>query len=107
MWAHQHIFFEDGKSPRDIGYFEDGLHGDDAKNIKATWIITRTGLKDACLRKAVSRVRPLPYSLFGDKSKEQEQYNCQDWVEEVLNMYDALISGKNYYPKSTKFIGGR
>jgi hypothetical protein len=64
-------------------------------------------LNDSCLRQAMYRVRPLSYSLLGDKSKEQEQYNCQDWVEEVLSMYDAMSSGKTFYPKSTKFIGGR
>lgn len=65
------------------------------------------GLKDACLRKAVERVRPLQYSLLGDRSKDIVQYNCQDWIDDVLAMYDALVSGKTYYPKSTKFIGGR
>ena len=105
VWAHEHIFFEDGKSPADIGYFDDGLHSDNVGKVK--WIRARSGLKDACLRKAVNMVKPLPYSLLGDKSKNILQYNCQDWVEDVLNMYDALLSGRTYYPKSTKFIGGR
>ncbi|MGN0846409.1 MAG: hypothetical protein ACI4RA_03380 [Kiritimatiellia bacterium] len=60
-----------------------------------------------CLRKVVSRVRPLSYSLLGDRSKGITQYNCQDWVDDVLAMYDALVSGRIYYPKSTTFIGGR
>lgn len=107
VWAHQHIFFEDGKSPQDIGFFDDGLHEDGANNSNATWIRTRCGLKDACLRKAVGIVRPLQYSLLGDRSRGVEQYNCQDWIEEVLAAYDALVSGGTYYPKSTKFIGGR
>ena len=107
VWAHQHIFFEDGKAPQNLGFFDDGVHSDDVNNIKATWIKIRVGLNDACLRKAINRVRPLPYSLFGDRSKYITQYNCQDWVDDVLAMYDALVSGRNYYPKSTKFIGGR
>jgi RHS repeat-associated protein len=107
VWAHQQIFFEDGKSPSNVGFFDDGIHSDNDRNIKTTWIITRTGLKDACLRIAVSRVPPLPYSLFGDKSKDIEQYNCQDWIDEVLAMYDSLIKGSTYYPSSRKFIGGR
>ena len=105
VWAHEHIFFEDGKSPADIGYFDDGLHSDNVGKVK--WIRARSGLKDACLRKAVNMVKPLPYSLLGDKSKNILQYNCQDWIEDVLNMYDALLSGRTYYPMSTKFIGGR
>ena len=105
VWAHEHIFFEDGKSPRDVGYFDSGVHSDTMSG--ATWYIARSGLKDACLRKAVSMVKPLPYSLLGDRDNDIPQYNCQDYVEDVLNMYDAIMSNKVYYPKSTKFIGGR
>ena len=107
VWAHQHIFFEDGKTPSNIGFFDDGVHSDSEVNLKAKWFSTRTGLKDSCLRKAVSFVRPLPYSLFGDKEKGIVQYNCQDWIDDVLSIYDALLSGKTYYPKSTLFIEGR
>ena len=105
VWAHEHIFFEDGKSPRDVGYFDSGVHSDTMSG--ATWYIARSGLKDACLRKAVSMVKPLPYSLLGDRDNDIPQYNCQDYVEDVLNMYDAIMSNKVYYPKSTKFIGRR
>ena len=30
-----------------------------------------------------------------------------DWAEDVLGMYYAIRDGKIYYPKSTKFIGGK
>ena len=105
VWAHQHIFFEDGKEPSNIGFFDDGIHEDSASNIKAKWIPSMVGLKDSCLRTAVSRVRPLKYSLLGDRENALEQYNCQDWIDEVLQMYEALLNGKQYIPKSTKYIG--
>ena len=103
VWAHQHIFFEDDKAPSNLGFFEDGVHSDSTDNLKANWTITIRGLKDNCLRKAIQRVRPLPYSLFGDPAKGIVQYNCQDWIDDVLMMYSALLSGKTYYPRSTLF----
>ena len=36
-----------------------------------------------------------------------EEIRNRYWIEEVLAVYDAMISEKTYYPKSTKFIGGR
>ena len=62
-----------------------------------------SGFNDCIMRKAVSRVRPLPYSLLG--SKDRVKYNCQDWAEEVRLMYYAIKNGTIYYPKSTTFIG--
>ena len=99
--GHENLFFEDGKTPSNLGYFADGLHPDpDNYGYKPAHL---SGLDDCIMRKAVARVRPLPYSLLG--GTERVKYNCQDWAEDVLNMYYAIRDGKIYYPKATKFIG--
>ena len=64
-----------------------------------------SGFDDCVMRKAVARVRPLPYSLLG--GTDRVKYNCQDWAEEVRMMYYAIKAGKTYYPKSMTFIGGK
>lgn len=101
--AHENLFFEDGKSPSDLGYFSDGLHPDpDNYGYNSPHA---SGFDDCVMRKAVARVRPLPYSLLG--GTDRVKYNCQDWAEEVRMMYYAIKTGKTYYPKSTTFIGGK
>lgn len=101
--AHENLFFEDGKTPGDLGYFDDGLHPDRSKIAYQGPHVS--GLNDCIMRKAVKRVRPLPYNLLGDYG--HPKYNCQDWAEDVLNMYYAIKNGSTYYPKSTRFIGGK
>ena len=103
VMAHENLFFEDGKAPGNLGYFSDGLHPDRDNYGYAPAHLK--GLNDCIMRKAVKRVRPLPYSLLG--GTERVKYNCQDWAEDVLSMYYAIRDGKIYYPKSTKFIGGK
>ena len=101
--AHENLFFEDGKSPSNLGYFSDGLHPDpDNYGYNSPHA---SGFDDCVMRKAVARVRPLPYSLLG--GTDRVKYNCQDWAEEVRMMYYAIKAGKTYYPKSTTFIGGK
>ena len=101
--AHENLFFEDGKSPSNLGYFSDGLHPDpDNYGYNSPHA---SGFDDCIMRKAVARVRPLPYSLLG--GTDRVKYNCQDWAEEVRMMYYAIKAGKTYYPKSTTFIGGK
>ena len=101
--AHENLFFEDGKSPSNLGYFSDGLHPDpDNHGYNSPHA---SGFDDCVMRKAVARVRPLPYSLLG--GTDRVKYNCQDWAEEVRMMYYAIKAGKTYYPKSTTFIGGK
>jgi hypothetical protein len=101
--AHENLFFEDGKSPSNLGYFSDGLHPDpDNHGYNSPHA---SGFDDCVMRKAVARVRPLPYSLLG--GTDRVKYNCQDWAEEVRMMYYAIKTGKTYYPKSTTFIGGK
>ena len=100
--AHENLFFEDGKSPDNLGYFSDGLHPD--PDLRGYGSPHASGFNDCIMRKAVARVRPLPYSLLG--GTERVKYNCQDWAEDVRRMYYAIKDGGVYYPPSTTFIGG-
>jgi RHS repeat-associated protein len=99
--AHENLFFEDGKAPDNLGHFSDGLHPDRDKRGYDT--PHASGFNDCIMRKAVTRIRPLPYSLLGGEGRIK--YNCQDWAAEVRMMYYALQDGRTYYPKSTTTIG--
>ena len=101
--GHENLFFEDGKQPDNLGYFEDGLHPDpDNRGYKPAHL---RGFNDCIMRKAVRRLRPRPYDLLGGYGRVK--YNCQDWAEEVRLMYYSIKNGTVFYPKSTTFIGGR
>ena len=90
--AHENLFFEDGKTPSNLGYFRDGLHPD--KDNSGYRSPHASGFNDCIMRKAVKNIRPLPYSLLGGTGCVK--YNCQDWAEEVRNMYYSLLSGRIY-----------
>jgi hypothetical protein len=77
---HEHIFFEDGGNPANIGHMgPQGLGQDAATN----YTQTRTGLDDALMRQAVAAVdNPGAYRLIGN--------NCQDYVRLVLAQYQRL-----------------
>jgi hypothetical protein len=81
---HEHIFFEDGKAPPDIG-FHNGSPPlfQDSKEMLGLYVKIKTGLDDGKMRSAVSSVGdPGKYSLLGN--------NCQAYVEKVLKEYDKL-----------------
>jgi RHS repeat-associated protein len=85
--SHEHLFFEDGKSPSNIGYASKGL----ITEPNPTGYQCRSGhYNDCVMRKAVGRVRPRPYCLLGMPGPV-EKYNCQDWAEEVRQEYARLI----------------
>jgi hypothetical protein len=78
---HEHIFFEDGRSPPDIGHMgREGLGQDPGR--MGDYSRVREGLDDTRLRGAVGQrpVEPGSYSLLTN--------NCQDYVQGVLRLYD-------------------
>lgn len=77
---HEHIFFEDGGQPPNIGFMgPQGLGQDTIDDYKTT----QTGLDDKLMRQAVAKVGdPGKYKLFGN--------NCQDYVAQVLAQYHEL-----------------
>jgi RHS repeat-associated protein len=86
--SHEQLFFEDGKSPADVGFFADGaLHsGENPADYKC-----KSGKYDDCvMRKAVQNVgTPKPYCLLG-KFGPTEKFNCQDWATLVRKEYAKL-----------------
>jgi len=80
---HEHIFFEDGLPPSDIGHM--GAHGLAQDASGGAYTRKREGLDDARMRQAVAQVgNPGPYSLLRN--------NCQDYVRMVLAAYDRLTA---------------
>ena len=87
--SHEQLFFEDGNSPSNVGYFDDSTVK--SSEYASDWYhVTRTGYNDCVMRKAVAEVRPKPYSLLG-LGIGVEKYNCQDYAEELRDAYNRLI----------------
>ena len=42
---------------------------------------------------AINNVHPKQYSLLGDK--ENEKYNCQDYITDVRREYNELLKNRN------------
>ena len=82
---HQHIFFEDGQAPPDIGHMgKQGLASDTAR--VGEYSREYTNLNDARMRQAVETNRwrgtPGTYGLFSN--------NCQAFVARVMDTYNQL-----------------
>ncbi|MBF2022222.1 MAG: hypothetical protein IGR93_19535 [Hydrococcus sp. C42_A2020_068] len=79
--SHEHIFFEDGKSPADIGYGPNGkFSGENASKYHKN----DGGYDDCIMRKAADAVTwpGKDYCLFG--------HNCQSWTAAVRKKYKEL-----------------
>ncbi len=79
--SHEQLFFEDGKSPSNIGFFEDGTLREEPN---PTGYRCKSGHYDDCImRKAVALTPPLPrYCIIGS--------NCQTWAGHVRTEYARL-----------------
>lgn len=90
--AHEQLFFEDGKAPANIGFFDDGTLKSDFSGGYGC----RSGSYDDCImRKAVGQVgTPKPYCLLG-KVGPVEKFNCQDWASLVRAKYKELVKDKS------------
>ena len=95
MAAHEQLFFEDSKSPENLGFFDDNQVRPDKSSLKYK-AGHDTGWNDCVMRKAVANVKPSSYCLLGKPGKT-EKYNCQDWADAVRAEYRRLM-------KDTKII---
>lgn len=86
--AHEQIFFEDGKPPGNLGYFDDNTVRPDKSKLKYE-LAHSSGWNDCVMRKAVAAVKPKPFCLLEKKGKEK--YNCQDFSGAVRSEYQKLI----------------
>ena len=92
--VHEQLIFEDGKKPTDIGYFSDSTTKTDAVWKTRKWVRVPGKYNDCVMRKVVEQVRPIPYSLLGDKKKGIPQYNCQDYADALRSKYSELIKDR-------------
>jgi hypothetical protein len=79
--SHEQLFFEDGRSPSNIGFFGDGTLKSEPNPIGYR---CKSGkFNDCIMRKAVANTGPLPsYCLIGQ--------NCQTWAARVRAEYARL-----------------
>lgn len=92
--VHEQLIFEDGNTPPDIGYFSDSSNKTDSVWKSRKWVRVPGTYNDCVMRKAVAKVKPLPYSLLGCKRKDISQYNCQDYADALRGKYHELIRDK-------------
>jgi hypothetical protein len=97
--SHEQLFFEDGKSPGNLGFFDDGLVKEDPHYPKYQDKYQRLGphYDDELMRKAVERVVPKKYCRIGN--------NCQDWADQVREEYERLKKQREKSP--CMGVGGR
>jgi hypothetical protein len=79
--AHEQLFFEDGLSPSNVGFFKgDGLHTDEDPS---EYHMDPTHYDDNLMRKAMKNVNPGHYKLFGN--------NCQTYADKLRAEYNRLL----------------
>jgi RHS repeat-associated protein len=85
--SHEQLFFEDGKSPSNLGFFDDGTVKEEPSPVGYR---ARSGKYNDCImRKAVEKVPQRSYCLLG-KPGSAEKFNCQDWAEAVRRIYNSI-----------------
>ncbi|MFA7403470.1 MAG: RHS repeat-associated core domain-containing protein [Pelobacteraceae bacterium] len=89
--VHEQLFFEDGESPSNIGYFKSpegefhvGLLKSDSPNDLSSYRTRESGYDDCVMRKAYKKVTLLPYFELG--------FNCQAWADAVRKEYWKLYN---------------
>ena len=86
---HEHLFFQDGKYPRDIGYGEEGHLFDE--DFYSGYVQTIGGFDDCIMRKAINMVSTPMYSLVGRAFLGfQDKYNCQDFCADLRRKYEEI-----------------
>ena len=85
--SHEQLFFEDGKEPSNIGFFDDNSVRSDT--LLLNYKITKRGVNDCVMRLAVKLVVPKPYALIG--FIWIGKYNCQDYAEDLRLVYAELV----------------
>jgi len=80
--GHEHLFFEDGASPPNLGFRQGGLFSE----IPAIGYTRSSGTFDDCVMRIAVASTPVPasYDLLCS--------NCQDWAFEVRRQYAILAS---------------
>ncbi|HNW83880.1 MAG TPA: RHS repeat-associated core domain-containing protein, partial [bacterium] len=95
--AHQNIWFNMNVQvfwyyTDNIGYFADSVvRPDEEKFSKEDYVFDDKKYEAETLIKAIYMTKPKPYSLLGTNILSgKNQYNCQDWIEEVVYYYNKI-----------------
>ncbi len=81
--SHEQLFFEDGKGPSNLGYFDDSKLKEEPN--PTGYRRKPEQYNDCIMRKAVARAKlPRSYCLIGK--------NCQTWVDRVRKEYKRLAN---------------
>jgi len=94
---HEQLFFEDGKTPGNIGYFEDSTLRSDDASLLSGYHKTKSGYNDCSMRIAVAQTMTKSYSLIGGIGKSK--FNCQDYAAAVRRTYSELVKDQNIVRK--------
>jgi uncharacterized protein RhaS with RHS repeats len=90
--SHEQLFFEDGKSPSNVGFFDDGTLKEETD---LSGYREKSGNYDDCImRKAVTKMPLRPHCLIG-RPGAIDKFNCQDWVDAVRREYSRLAGDLN------------
>jgi len=92
--VHEHIFYEDGKTPSNEGFFGDNgawnkpgvVRPDDINRLNEYWRSDPNTYDDALMREAVKNTGEGNFCLIGS--------NCQDWADKVRREYNSLKKGR-------------
>lgn len=87
---HEHLFFQDGKEPSNIGFSDNGMF---SENSFDSYTMTSGGYNDCIMRKALNRVSVPMYSLIGGLFGGK--YNCQDFAQDLRDEYSRLMQDED------------
>lgn len=89
--SHEQLFFEDGKSPSNVGFFDSDGGTLKTEPNPAGYQCKSGSFNDCIMRKAYQNVPSQPYCLLG-KPGSVEKFNCQTWAEAVRKEYNKLAN---------------
>ena len=94
FWGQTPAAFEDNGETTGAGYFGDSQVHEDSNWKNVRWVRVPGWYNDCVMRKAVDQVNPKPYSLIGNVFTRKEQYNCQDYADDLRAKYRELMRDK-------------
>jgi len=104
---HEHIFFEDGMSPSNIGYGDKGIFTETAQSTIDLYDCLPDHYDDVIMRQAVQKAigtglyTAENYFLPGNGGLIpglNQGPNCQNFVDRVLGEYAAMLPKLEYNP---------
>jgi len=87
--SHEQLFFEDGKCPGDLGFFEDSrVKSDDGPK---DYRQVASHFNDCVMRMAAKAATVGRYAVLANPAALRPQNNCQDWADRVRQQYDRVV----------------